>query len=425
MQIFKPTQKINGELNLPGDKSISHRAVMFSSLAKGKSILKNLSNGEDVKSTQKCFKALGVEIFNEGDEVIVNGAGYKGFSKPAHPLDAGNSGTTTRLISGILAAQNFESEIIGDESLSKRPMKRIINPLTEMGGKIQSTEKFTLPLKIFPSNNLRSINYHLPVASAQVKSAILLAGLHLDENSTVFEKIPSRDHTERMLGLKTELKESGRMISVSKKDYPIAKEYFVPSDISTAAFFIVLTLISKNGELKIKNVSLNETRTGIITVLKSMGADIQTENFRIAAGEPLGDIIIRSGKLANIEIEKELIPNIIDEIPILSIAGIFAEGNFLIKNAEELRGKETDRINAMCHNLKLLGLDVEEYPDGFAFGGEIKNMNPVFESFHDHRIAMAFSILSLLLKNGGAVNNFGCVSISNPDFLLQLSRITF
>ena len=228
-----------------------------------------------------------------------------------------------------------------------------------------------------------------------------------------------------MLGLKTELKESGKMISVSKKDYPIAKEYFVPSDISTAAFFIVLTLISKNGELKIKNVSLNETRTGIITVLKSMGADIQTENFRLAAGEPIGDIIVRSSKLANIEIEKELIPNIIDEIPILSIAGIFAEGNFLIKNAEELRRKETDRINAMCHNLKLLGLDVEEYPDGFAFGGEIKNTNPVFESFHDHRIAMAFSILSLLLKNGGAVNNFGCVSISNPDFLLQLSRITF
>jgi 3-phosphoshikimate 1-carboxyvinyltransferase len=423
IQEFNKIEKVKGTLKLPGDKSISHRSVMFASMARGTSRIYNLSNGEDVKSSQKCFIQLGAEISNKNKFFEIKGKGFKEFIKPNAPLDAGNSGTTTRLISGILIAQNFESTITGDESLSKRPMKRIIFPLTAMGGKISATEKFTLPVTISPSDRIIPINYELPVASAQVKSAVLLAGLHCEGITSVIEKLPSRDHTEKMLELKTEITADGKISYASKENYPEPKEYFVPSDISTAAFFIVLALLSKNSELRIKDVSLNETRTGILTVLKRMGAKIENENERIISGEALGDIIVRSSALNNIEIPVEIIPNIIDEIPILSIAGIFAEGEFKIKNAAELRGKETDRINAVCHNLKILGLEVEEYEDGFAFSGKIKNYSPVFESFGDHRIAMAFAILSLILQGGGKVDNFECAGISNPDFINQLKQI--
>jgi len=421
---FNKIDKVEGELSIPGDKSISHRAVMFSAMANGTSRIYNLTNGEDVKSTQKCFKKLGVEIRHEKDFIEVRGNGYKGFRKPEDLLDAGNSGTTTRLISGILIAQDFESIIVGDESLSKRPMKRIINPLIEMGGKITATENNTLPLSIYPSESLHAIKYELPMASAQVKSAVLLAGLHCNEATAVIERNPSRDHTERMLGLRVEKSAKGIISYSSRENYPEPKEYIIPSDISTAAFFIVLALLSKGSYLKIKNVSLNETRTGILQVLKEMGGGIERENERKTAGEPLGDLIIKGSKLNNIIIHEGIIPNIIDEIPILSIAGIFAEGDFTLSNASELRGKETDRINAICYNLKLLGLEVDEYKDGFSFRGKIKNSSPIFESFGDHRIAMAFGILSLLLQGGGKINNFDCVSISNPDFIKQIESIT-
>jgi 3-phosphoshikimate 1-carboxyvinyltransferase len=423
IQEFNKIEKVEGTLNLPGDKSISHRSVMFASMAKGISKIYNLSNGEDVKSSAKCFIKLGAELSNQNKFIEIKGKGFKGFIKPNVPLDAGNSGTTTRLISGILIAQYFESTIIGDESLSKRPMKRIITPLTAMGGKISATEKFTLPMTISQADKLVPINYELPVASAQVKSAVLLAGLHCEGTTSVIEKFPSRDHTEKMLGLKTKITAAGKISYSSVVNYPEPKEYFVPSDISTAAFFIVLTLLSKNSELRIKDVSLNETRTGILIVLKQMGAKIETENERTIAGEALGDVIVRSSSLKNIDIPVHIIPNIIDEIPVLSIAGIFAEGEFKIKHAAELRGKETDRINAICHNMKLLGLKVEEFEDGFAFSGNIKNNSPVFESFGDHRIAMAFGILSLILQSGGKVDNFECAGISNPDFINQLKQI--
>jgi 3-phosphoshikimate 1-carboxyvinyltransferase len=423
IQEFSKIEKVEGILVLPGDKSISHRSVMFASLAKGTSRIINLSNGEDVKSSQKCFIQLGAEINSKNNFIEIKGKGFKGFTKPVSPLDAGNSGTTTRLISGILIAQNFESTIIGDESLSKRPMKRVISPLTEMGGEISATDKFTLPMTFSPTGKIYPINYELPMASAQVKSAVLLAGLHCEGVTSVIEKLPSRDHTERMLGLKTEITSAGKVSYSSKEYYPEPKEYIVPSDISTAAFFIVLALLSKNSELRLKDISLNETRTGILTVLKQMGANIETENFRVVAGEAMGDIIVKSSSLHNIEIPIEIIPNIIDEIPIISIAGIFADGEFKINNASELRGKETDRIYAVCQNMKILGLDVEEYEDGFAFSGEIKDHSPVFESFGDHRIAMAFGILSLILQYGGKVNNFECAGISNPDFINQLKQI--
>jgi 3-phosphoshikimate 1-carboxyvinyltransferase len=420
IQSFNKIDRIKGELILPGDKSISHRAVIFSCLAKGKSVIENLSEAEDVKSTAGCFAAMGCGIEWKGKKLIVEG---KGLTKPLGNLDAGNSGTTSRLLTGILAVQNFESTIIGDESLSKRPMKRVIAPLSLMGAKFEVNEAQTLPLKILPSNNLHTISYELPVASAQVKSAILLAGLHLKDETCVIEKEKSRDHTERMLNLRVEEREGKRFVYSSSKNLPVAKEYFVPSDVSTAAFFIVFALCAKNSSLTVRDICLNETRTGIITILKQMGARIEIKNKRVSSNEEYGDIYVESGKLKNVKIDAALIPSIIDEIPVLSVAGLLADGDFEIRNSSELRVKESDRIESLCYNYKMLGLTVEEFGDGFKISGAITNNRPVFESFDDHRIAMAFAILSMLLKDGGKVNNFDCVKISNPRFLEQLKRI--
>lgn len=367
---------------------------------------------------------MGVSFENHNDTLTVKGLGLKNLKKPPAPLNAGNSGTTARLISGVLVNQNFDSEIIGDESLSRRPMQRIIAPLTLMGAKILAAPDGTLPIKIFGSKNIHSIEYQIPVASAQVKSCVILSGLHLDDESKVIENIPSRDHTERMLGLKVSYESGNKVIQVSNKDYPVANEYYVPGDISTSAFFMPLALLTGNSELLIKNVSLNETRNGVITILKAMGGNIAAENIKQNNGEITGDLLIKTSKLHNIEIPSDIIPNIIDEIPILTIASILATGKFSIRNAKELRGKESDRIRAICSNLRHLGLNVIEYEDGFEFDGDITNPFPVFESFEDHRIAMSFAILSLLLLNGGKVNNFNSVAISNPDFIKQLKTIS-
>ncbi len=423
MQTFEHISKVKGELNLPGDKSISHRAVMFSCLAEGTSQIENLSDSEDVKSTISCFKQLGCNIFSGPDKIIVEGKGYKKLEKPSAELYAGNSGTTARLISGILSAQNFVSVITGDKSLSKRPMLRIVEPLKQMGANIEASRDGTLPIKIFPSGSLHHIKYKLPVPSAQVKSAILLAGLHLNEKTEVIEEIPSRNHTEKLLNLEVEKRNGENIIRVSRANYPVAAKYFVPSDISTAAFFIVLTLLIKNSELKINNVSLNETRSGIIKILKSMGADISITGIKQSNNEPFGDVIVKSSNLQNVEIPEDVIPNIIDEIPILSLAGLFAEGNFRINNCKELRYKESDRIKALCENYKRLGIEVNEFEDGFELIGRPQLKRTVFESYGDHRIAMTFAVASLLLEEGGAVENFECVKISNPGFIEQLQRI--
>jgi 3-phosphoshikimate 1-carboxyvinyltransferase len=419
---FDKIKKVEGELSLPGDKSVSHRSVMFAALAKGKSKIYNLSNGEDVKSTMSCFEQMGIKIDNLNSHFEITGNGFKGLEKPDKELYAGNSGTTARLMSGILSAQNFESILTGDESLSQRDMKRIIDPLSKMGAKVVS-ENSKLPLRIIAAKKIIPIEYELPVSSAQVKSAVLLAGLHSEDTTTVIEKIPSRNHTEKMLGLKTEIKNNLIYSYVSKKNYPENNEYYIPSDISTAAFFIVLTLISKNSNLKIKNILLNKSRTGILEVLQKMGAVIKFENLHKSNNEEVGDIIIQSSDLKNISIDDKIIPNIIDEIPILSVASVFAGGEFLIKNVGELRHKESDRIKAICFNMKKLGLKVEEFEDGFSISGEITNKSPNFESYGDHRIAMSFAVLSLSLRNGGNVDNFDCVNISNPNFLDQLKTI--
>lgn len=423
IQAFNKIKSVKGELALPGDKSISHRAVIFSCMAEGVSEIENLSNGEDVRSTLKCFSELGVTSKWVNEKLIIEGKGFKNFKTPVNNLDAGNSGTTARLLAGFLSAQPFESTVFGDESLSQRPMKRVIEPLSLMGSKFTSTSKLTLPLTIHPPEKLSAIIYEMPVASAQVKSSLLLAGLHLEEETCVIESEQTRNHTEVMLGLRVEEKEGKRFIYSSQKNYPSSQNYFVPSDISSAAFFIVLTLLAKNSEVILRHISLNETRTGIITVLEKMGAKIEIANRQVSNNELFGDLIVQSSKLYSIEVPKGIIPNIIDEIPILSVASVLGTGKFDIRNASELRVKESDRISALVHNYKLLGLDVEEFHDGFSVSGTIQNENPVFESFHDHRIAMAFAILSMLLKNGGSISNFDCVKISNPQFLEQVNSL--
>jgi len=421
---FEKIKSVNGELNLAGDKSISHRAVIFSAMAGGKSTIRNLSKGEDVRSTLNIVKELGASVIEEKNKLIITGCGVQNLKRPNKNLDCGNSGTTARLISGLLAAQKFSSTLIGDESLSKRPMKRIIDPLKKMGVEIHALNENNLPLTIYPKNKLHPINYEMPMASAQIKSCVLIAGLHLDETSTVIEKVQTRNHTEQMLGLPVEILGNSIVSKSSRKFYPKACDYFVPGDISSAAFPIVLTLLTRNSELIVKNVSLNPTRIGFINVLKKMQANISFEDIRTSSNEEYGNVIVKSSQLKNIEIEQNIIANIIDEIPILTIAGIFAEGDFRIQNASELRFKESDRIKSICSNLKSIGLNIEENEDGFVISGSVNNTYPIFKSFGDHRIAMTFSILSMLLNDGGEVDGFECVGISNPDFNDQIKLIT-
>lgn len=421
---FEHKETLKGELKLAGDKSISHRAVMFAAMADGVSVIRNCSNSEDVNSTIECFKKLGCKFEFQNDEIKVAGKGFKGFTRPESGLYAGNSGTTTRLISGILSAQNFESVITGDESLSQRPMKRIVEPLTMMGANISANEGGFLPLRIKPAQSLKAIDFKLQVASAQVKSALILCAVHLNDESVITEPVPTRNHTEKLLKLRTEQTAEGSKIFVSKKNYPSSFEMTVPSDISSAAFFMVLALLTKDSEIVIKNVSLNETRTGIIQVLKSMGGRILVENESLENGEPVGDLRIYSSKLKNVEIPRGIIPNIIDEIPILSVAGVFAGGNFRVTNAKELHVKESDRIKSLCVNFEKAGLTVNEFEDGFELSGTPTTARINFQSYGDHRIAMTFAVMSMLMKNGGTVEDFECVGISNPDFLAQVEKLT-
>lgn len=423
IQKFEKIESINGELELKGDKSISHRAVMFAAMAKGVSIIRNCSDSEDVRSTMSCFEKLGPKFEFVNDSIKVVGKGFKGFSKPESELYAGNSGTTARLISGLLSAQKFGTVITGDESLSKRPMRRIVEPLRSMGCDISVSEEGIMPIHINPSSNIKAVNYKLRVASAQVKSALILCAIHLDEESVIIEPVPTRNHTEKLLGLKTEKDSTWTKIFVSKKDYPQPFEITVPSDISSASFFIVLALLTRNSEIVIKNVSLNETRTGVIDILKQMGGSIEIENQTEVKREMVGDLRVYSSDLKNISIPETIISNIIDEIPILSVAGAFAEGNFRITGAKELRVKESDRIKSLCQNFAKAGLTITEFEDGFELSGKVSDKNVTFESYGDHRIAMAFGVMSMLMENGGKVNDFESVAVSNPQFVDQINKL--
>lgn len=422
LKTIKQIQRVKGELTFSGDKSVSHRAVIFAAMAEGESVIKNISHSADVESSINCLKELGAGFEKRGDDLVVTGVGFKGFKKPEKDLDAGNSGTTARLLAGLLSAQDFESTLTGDDSLRSRPMERVANPLKKIGAKIELTGN-TLPMKI-SKGKFKSAEITLEVASAQVKSALILAGLHLGRGKlTLIDPFETRNHTEEMLGIPREAHPSGKVMTVSKAYYPKPGEFTVPGDVSSAMFFIVLTLIAGD-TLRIKNLLLSPERTMAIEILKRMGGQIIVDREETGNCGKSGDIFVKRSDLINIEIDPEEIPLIIDEIPALTIAGLFAEGGFQIKNAKELRVKETDRISAIVKNLQFCGAGVAEYDDGFLLYGKDLDDFALFESYGDHRIAMAFSILAALLNQGGKVNESECVAVSNPAFYDQLDSIS-
>ncbi len=415
--IVSKAKYLKGDISVPGDKSISHRSVMIGAISDGVTKISGFLKAADPLSTISCFQSLGIEHKFENDKLFIYGKGLHGLKHSSSILDAGNSGTTIRLMSGILAGQKFSTQISGDQYLIKRPMKRILDPLIKMGAKISSTEKFTAPLTVQSVESLNAIDYELPIASAQVKSAILFAGLYTHGTTRVIEHESSRDHTERMLNLKSEKEKGKTIISINGGMKLEAREFVVPSDPSSAAFFIVAGLIVQNSELRIRNVGMNPTRIGFLSVLKQMGANIIIENEKTIGGEPLADIIVKTSSLtSNCVLRGEIIPNIIDEIPILSIAAANAIGKFEIRDAQDLRNKETDRIAAICFNLRKMGIEVNEYKDGFAFESKKDLISSEFNSFDDHRIAMSFGIAALALRRDSKILNSECVSISFPTF---------
>ena len=413
---------IKGRLRVPGDKSISHRAVMFGAISKGITNIKGFLTGADCISTISIFKKMGIDIEIKNTDVTVKGKGLYGLSNPGEILDCGNSGTTTRLVSGILSAQNFTSVLTGDKSIQKRPMNRIIAPLTLMGADIKSNDGFA-PLTITGSS-LHGIEYNSPVASAQVKSAILLAGLYADSPTTVIEPAKSRDHTELML------KKFGADLYTTKTFATInpCKELFatdidVPSDISSAAFFMAAAVLVPGSELILENVGINPTRDGVIKVLKDMGANIEIINSNDEF-EPVADIKVSHSKLHATTIGGEIIPTLIDELPLLAAVASLAEGKTIIKDAAELKVKESNRIKVMCEELSKLGVNVVETEDGMEIEGTNKLLGNVTISTHDdHRIAMTFAILGLISEGEIKLDNKACVEISYPDFFDDLKKV--
>ncbi len=418
---------IKGQISVPPDKSISHRAVMISSIADGRSVIRNFLKADDCLRTVDCFRKLGVDIqFQDNDTLIVYAKGLKSLKEPKVELYAGNSGTTMRLLLGILAGQSFECVLTGDDSLSRRPMKRVVEPLKKMGAKIDGKEDGNFaPLKI-EGGKLKGIEYKLPVASAQVKSALLFAGLYADRDTVIYEKEKSRDHTEIMLKhFGADLSIDGTCVKIAPTERLNPSQITVPGDISSASFFIVSALLNRDSRLLIKDVGLNPTRTGIIDVLKKMGGKIYIENQKTQDGELVGDIYVEGSELKSVTVKGEIIPRIIDEIPILSVACAFADGTSVIKDAKELRVKESDRIRAIAFNLRKMGVKVEELEDGLIIEGN-KNLKPAeFESFNDHRIAMSMAIASISLLGESKIKDIDCVSISFPSFFELLSSVSF
>jgi 3-phosphoshikimate 1-carboxyvinyltransferase len=416
--IAKPATTLSGKLKIPGDKSISHRSIMLGSLSEGVTKVSGFLEGEDALSTLKAFQAMGVKIEREDDNVTIHGVGIHGLKKPEKPLDLGNSGTSIRLMSGILAAQAFDSELVGDESLSKRPMGRVINPLKDMGAVIQSNDGKP-PLKITGGQSLKGIHYDLPVASAQVKSCVLLAGLYADGDTCVTEPAPTRDHTERMLkGLGYDVRVNDNQICLTGGGKLSATAIQVPSDISSAAFFMVAACIAPKSDITLMGVNINPTRTGVIDILKLMGANLTLSNEREIGGELLADIRIKSSELKGIQIPKALVPLAIDEFPAVFIAASCAQGETILTGAKELRVKESDRIQVMADGLDILGVKNEVLDDGIKIqGGEFKEPTSIIESHHDHRISMSFAVASLRCAYPIKINGVDNVMTSFPNFV--------
>lgn len=422
--VIKPSGKLRGEITVPGDKSISHRSVMLGSIASGDTRISGFLTGEDCLSTIDCFKKLGIDIEVNGTDVTVHGKGLKGLSAPAETLDVGNSGTTLRLMSGILSAQPFTTRLTGDSSIQKRPMGRVASPLGLMGAKITSeNEKMTAPLTI-EGRRLHGIDYTLPVASAQVKSALILAGLYADGETRITEPEATRDHTEIMLNyLGADIRKEGDTIVVRPAAELTGKDITVPGDISSAAYFIAAALISKDSEVLIKNVGVNPTRTGIITAFKAMGGNIELTNERTVCGEPVADILVRSSRLHGVVIKGAIIPKLIDEIPVIAAAACYASGETVIADAAELRVKESDRIKTMAAELGRMGATVIQTDDGMIILGGIPLHGAVCESYNDHRVAMSVAVAALGAKGETQIKDCGCVDISFPGYFDALMSL--
>lgn len=418
---------LKGSFELIGDKSISHRAIMFSSITKGHNKISNFLMGEDCLSTISCFRKMGVDIQIDKKDVYVKGNGLYGLKRPNEILDVGNSGTTIRLMMGILAGNNFDATLIGDNSIAKRPMKRVTDPLRLMGCNIEGKDDANYtPIKIY-GGNLKSIDYHMPVASAQVKSALILASLYANDTSFIYEKTKSRNHTEIMLkSFGADINVEDLKISINPVNELFSQDIYVPGDISSAAFIIVSALITKGSEVIIKNVGLNQTRTGIIDVVKNMNGEIEIINERLVGGELVGDLLVRySPNLYATTIDKDIIPRLIDEIPVIAVLATQAEGTTIIKDAAELKVKESNRIKAMVDNLKTLGADIEELEDGMIIKGKAKLNGGNIATFKDHRIAMAFSTLNLIIDEKIILDDKECINISFPgyfDLIKSLSK---
>ena len=412
--------EIKGKITFPGDKSISHRALMFAALAEGESRISNLSTGVDVQSTRKCLEACGIKIRNDRNDVIVKG---RKFSDPIEPLDCGNSGTTTRLLLGLLAGQGINATFVGDKSLSARPMNRILDPLFQMGLKGESHDG-KLPITI-QNSDLNGIQYESPVASAQVKSAILLAGLGASGKTSVKEPILSRDHTEKMLnGLGVDISIKGLTATVSNLSTPFSSfQFSVPGDPSTAAFFAASAALVPNSEIVLNRVLANPTRIGFFAALEKMGVGIEWLDQWDEAGERIRNIKIFHQALNSTPITIDNIPGLIDEIPVIAILATQVEGKMEIRGAEELRIKECDRIHAICKNLKTMGADIQELDDGFIINGPTPLYGAKIETFHDHRIAMAFAIAGLVAHGKMVLDHPECASISYPEFYDELERM--
>lgn len=409
------TGGLHGAVTVPGDKSISHRAVMFGALASGDTHITGFLMGEDCLSTISCFRQMGVKIDVSDDEVVVHGAGMHGLQEPSELLYTGNSGTTTRLLCGILAGQPFRSVLSGDASIQKRPMGRIIKPLREMGANIDGKDGNLCPLTVSGSA-LHGITYTLPVASAQLKSAILLAGLFAEGETTVIEPAPSRDHTERMLrGLGVDVRTDGNVITLTPPEQLTAVDVAVPGDISSAAYFLVAGCIVPNSEITIRNVGINPTRTGILDILRDMGADIELVNCTDDV-EPVCDIIVRSSRLHGTRIGGDIIPRLIDELPVIAVAAAFAEGETVICDAQELKVKESNRIAAMVSELSKTGCDITETEDGMVIRGSKPLHGAQFACYADHRVAMSMAVCALACEGDSVLEDPDCVAISYPTF---------
>lgn len=424
--IVKPSQKISGEVLVPGDKSISHRSIMFGSLANGITYIKGFLQGEDSLSTLNAFKNMGVDISRNQDEVVIKGVGIHGLKPAKSAIDLGNSGTSMRLMLGILSAQNFNSTLIGDASLSQRPMNRVVKPLAQMGASIQTQVGGKPPLVISGRQLLHGIFYKMPIASAQVKSCLLLAGLYAEGKTTIIEPAHSRNHTEQML------RSFGYMVETSHNQISLMgggelnpSNITVPADISSAAFFMVAACIAKEADICLKSVNINPTRTGVIDILKLMDANLTIENTQEISGELLADIIVKSSTLKGIEIPQNLVPLAIDEFPAIFIAASMAEGQTVLRGAKELRVKESDRIAVMAEGLVKLGIDCEVLYDGIIINGQeaFISSGQAIKSYHDHRISMAFSLIGLRCQTDIQINGCKNVATSFPSFIELANQI--